>query len=86
MNKKLAGILICIGLLITALPVTGIIEYDTGYYWNMMQGNTNKLSIKQSNLPITGGRNNSPPFKPTVPDPANGSIDIDTLVQCLYAY
>ncbi len=84
MNKKLAGILICIGLLITALPVTGIIEYDTGYYWNMMQGNTKNLSIKQPNLPITGGRNNSPPFKPTVPDPANGSIDIDTLVVCTW--
>ena len=80
MNKKLAGILICIGLLISVLPVSGIINYDTGFYWNMMQGNNESLSIKQPPLPITGGRDNLPPYQPHTPFPANESIDIDTTV------
>ena len=45
-----------------------------------MQGNTESLSIKQSQIPISGDRDNLPPYQPSIPFPANGSVDVDTSV------
>jgi len=80
MKKKVIGILISITLLLTILPVSGIIEYDSNY-WNNAKDNNNILSTNKlrDTQKIYGqlGRNNSPPYQPSNPNPTNGSIDVD---------
>jgi hypothetical protein len=79
MNKKIIGILICVTLILTVLPVSGIIVYN-GYNW---QGSVEKnktpstisLTDKKYSLSYLG-RNNSPPYQPSNPFPANGSINV----------
>jgi len=79
MNKKIIGILISITLILTVLPVSGIIDYD-GYYWNgniekNQTPSTNSLTNAENSYGLIG-RNNSPPYQPSNPNPANGSINV----------
>jgi len=78
MNRKIIGILLSITLLLTVLPVSGIIEYD-GYQWKNILNKKNTPSpvfkdIKNSYGML--GRNNSPPNAPNNPFPDNGSINV----------
>lgn len=78
MKKKIIGILICITLLISVLPVSGIIEYDKGYLGFTEKKQTSSQITRtdiKSQIGILG-RNNSPPYQPDNPNPANTSVNI----------
>jgi len=80
MKKKVFGILICIGLILTVLPVSGVIDYDTGYYWQTLTGNNRTSLTDSKNMLESGGRDNSPPYQPNVIDPVNGSTNVSVNV------
>ena len=76
MKKKVFGILISIGLILTVLPVSGVIDYDTGYYWQTLIGNNRTPLTDSKNMLESGGRDNLPPYQPYNESPVNGSIDV----------
>ena len=76
MKKKVFGILICIGLISTVLPVSGVIGYDAGYYWQTLTGNNRASLTDSKNMLESGGNGNLPPYQPYNESPVNGSIDV----------
>jgi len=76
MKKKVFGILISIGLILTVLPVSGVIDYDTGYYWQTLTGNNRTPLTDSKNMLESGGNGNLPPYQPYNESPVNGSIDV----------
>ncbi|UCD14363.1 MAG: PKD domain-containing protein [Thermoplasmatales archaeon] len=78
MKKKVVGILISIALILTILPVSGIIEYDTSFYWTSTN-EKDRISLTSTNTKdMLGslGRSNLPPYQPSNPNPANGSTNV----------
>ncbi len=76
MIRKIAGILICIGLILTILPVSGVVNFDTEYDSQIVNENNSPTLQNFKNIIGTLGRANQPPNSPTNESPANGSIDI----------
>ena len=76
MKKKVFGILICIGLVLTVFPVSGVIGYDAGYYWQTLTGNNRTPLTDSKNMLESGGNDNLPPYQPYNESPVNGSIDV----------
>ena len=76
MKKKVLGILICIGLVLTVLPVSGVIDYDTEYYWQTRTGNNRTQLTDPKNILESGVNDNLPPYQPYNESPVNGSIDV----------
>jgi hypothetical protein len=76
MKKKVFGILICIGLVLTVLPVSGVIGYDAGYYLQTLTGNNRTPLTNSKNMLESGRNDNLPPYQPHNESPINGSIDV----------
>ena len=76
MKKKVIGILICMGLVLTVLPVSGVINYNNLYYRQILAGGDLPSLTNSKNMLGPLGRANLPPYQPTNESPANGSIDV----------
>ena len=76
MKKKVIGILICIGLVLTVLPVSGVINYNNLYHRQILAGSDISSLTNSKNMLGPLGRANLPPYQPTNESPVNGSIDV----------
>ena len=76
MKKKVIGILICMGLVLTVLPVSGVINYNNLYYRQILAGSDLPSLTNSKNMLGPLGRANLPPYQPTNESPVNGSIDV----------
>jgi len=76
MIKKITGILICIGLVITILPASGIVNFGTDYNSQIVNDNNSPTLQNLKNMIGSLGRANLPPNQPTNESPANGSVDV----------
>jgi hypothetical protein len=76
MIKKIAGILICIGLILTILPVSGVIDFDPEYNSQIINEHNSISSPRIKNMVGSLDRANLPPFQPTNESPVNGSVDV----------
>ena len=75
MIKKIAGIVICIGLILTILPVSGVVNFNTEYDSQIVNENNSPTLQNLKNIVGSLGVN-LPPNTPTNESPVNGSIDI----------